>query len=141
MTERMSTKYLTELENTSIKHDPSNCVFSSNSFFTNDRTNFPSEFPGRVNQNNVFAEDVNKIPCVCMHAPSLQSCPVLCNSADCGPPGSSVHGTLQAGILQWVVISFFKLFPIIPDELEILLKQKLSTPFLHFLYKLSIGEP
>ena len=28
--------------------------------------------------------------CVC--AKSLQSCPTLCNSLDCSPPGSSVHG-------------------------------------------------
>ena len=25
---------------------------------------------------------------------------------DCSPPGSSVHGTLQAAILEWVAISF-----------------------------------
>ena len=27
-----------------------------------------------------------------MHAPSLQSCPTLCNPVDCSPLGSSVHG-------------------------------------------------
>ena len=27
---------------------------------------------------------------------------------DCSPSGSSVHGILQAGILQWVAISIFK---------------------------------
>jgi len=27
---------------------------------------------------------------------------------DCSPPGSSVHGILQARILEWVVISFFR---------------------------------
>ena len=32
----------------------------------------------------------------------LQSCPILCYSMDCGPPGSSVHGILQARILGWV---------------------------------------
>ena len=35
-----------------------------------------------------------------------QSCPTLCNSTDCGLPGSSVHGILQARILQWVAMSF-----------------------------------
>ena len=35
----------------------------------------------------------------------LQSCPTLCNSMDCSPPGSSVYGTLQARILDWVAIS------------------------------------
>ena len=34
--------------------------------------------------------------CVC--AKSLQSCPTLCDPMDCSPPGSSVHGILQAKI-------------------------------------------
>ena len=37
-----------------------------------------------------------------MHVKPLQSCPSLCDSMDCGPPGSSVHGILQARILEWV---------------------------------------
>ena len=37
-----------------------------------------------------------------MHAQSLQSCSVLCDPIDCSPPGSSVHGILQAKILEWV---------------------------------------
>ena len=39
-------------------------------------------------------------------AKSLQSCPTLCDPIDSSPPGSSVHGTLQARILEWVAISF-----------------------------------
>ena len=35
-----------------------------------------------------------------------QLCPTLCNPMDCNPPGSSVHGILQARILEWVAISF-----------------------------------
>ena len=35
-----------------------------------------------------------------------QSCLTSCDPIDCSPPGSSVHGTLQARILGWVVISF-----------------------------------
>ena len=42
--------------------------------------------------------------CVCMLLP--QSCPTLCDPTDCSPPGSSVHGILQARILDWVVIPF-----------------------------------
>ena len=37
-------------------------------------------------------------------AKSLQSCPTLCNPIDGSPPGSSVHGTLQARVLEWVAI-------------------------------------
>ena len=39
---------------------------------------------------------------MCLHAQ-------LCDSwdpMDCRPPGSSVHGILQARILEWVAISF-----------------------------------
>ena len=35
-----------------------------------------------------------------------QSCPTLCDPMDCSPPGSSVHGILQARVLEWVAISF-----------------------------------
>ena len=35
-----------------------------------------------------------------------QSCPTLCDPVDCNLPGSSVHGILQARILEWVAISF-----------------------------------
>ena len=39
----------------------------------------------------------------CVHA---QLCLTLCNPMDCSSPGSSVHGILQARILEWVAISF-----------------------------------
>ena len=35
-----------------------------------------------------------------------QPCPTLCNPVDCSLPGFSVHGILQARILEWVTISF-----------------------------------
>ena len=33
-----------------------------------------------------------------------QSCLTLCDPMDCSPPGSSVHGILQARILEWVAM-------------------------------------
>ena len=42
---------------------------------------------------------------VCMHALLLQSCLALCGSVDHSPPYSSVHGILQARILEWVAIA------------------------------------
>ena len=33
-----------------------------------------------------------------------QSCLILCDPMDYSPPGSSVHGTLQARILEWVAM-------------------------------------
>ena len=40
-------------------------------------------------------------------AKSLQSCPTLCNPIDGSPPGSSIHGILQARVLKWGAIAFF----------------------------------
>ena len=37
-----------------------------------------------------------------------QSCPTLCNPMNCTPPGFSVHGILQARILDWLAISYSK---------------------------------
>ena len=35
-----------------------------------------------------------------------QLCPTLCGPMDCSVPGSSVHGILQARILEWVAVPF-----------------------------------
>ena len=45
-------------------------------------------------------------PAAAAAAKSLQSCPTLCDPVDCSPLGFSVHGILQARILEWVAISF-----------------------------------
>ena len=39
-----------------------------------------------------------------MHAKSLQSCLTLCDPVNCILPGSSVHGILQARVLEWIAI-------------------------------------
>ena len=43
--------------------------------------------------------------CVCICGGFIiQSCLTLCSPMDCSPPGSSVHGILQARILKWVAM-------------------------------------
>ena len=42
----------------------------------------------------------------CIHAQSLKWCPTFCDPMDSNTPGSSVHGILQARVLEWVAISF-----------------------------------
>ena len=42
---------------------------------------------------------------LCVRAKSLQPCLTLCDPMDCSPPGSSVHGLLQARILEWAAMS------------------------------------
>ena len=43
---------------------------------------------------------------LCVHAKSFQSCLTLCDPMNCSLPGSSVHGILQARILEWIAIFF-----------------------------------
>ena len=45
-----------------------------------------------------------RILTVHMRAKSLQSCPILCDPMDCSLSGSSVHGILQARILERVTM-------------------------------------
>ena len=37
---------------------------------------------------------------------SAESCPTICDPMDCSLPGSSLHGILQARVLEWVAVSF-----------------------------------
>ena len=43
--------------------------------------------------------------CSDLAAAAPQWCPTLCDPMGCSPPGSSVHGLLQARILEWVATS------------------------------------
>ena len=54
-----------------------------------------------------------------------QSCPTLCNRMDCGPPGSSVHRVLQAGMLEWVYVEQKKV-------MQMNLQTKQKQPHRHF---------
>ena len=54
----------------------------------------PHPFPGHLNI-------LGRRAC---GAKSLQLCPTLCDLMDCISPDSSVHGILQARILEWVAM-------------------------------------
>ena len=47
-----------------------------------------------------------KLPQIHIESEVAQSCPTLCYPMDCSLPGSSLHGILQARVLEWVAISF-----------------------------------
>ena len=65
-----------------------------------------------------------------------QLCPPVCDPMDCSPPDSSVHGILQARILEWVAISSFK--GIFPAQGSILCLLR----FLHWqVDSLPLGKP
>ena len=41
---------------------------------------------------------------LCVWMLVTHSCPTICKTMDCSPPGSSAHGILQARILEWVAM-------------------------------------
>ena len=81
-----------------------------------------NQHPGRrVGPHNTFSLwkgkstmswAVHAIPADCLFMASLvvvlfaQLCLTLCDPMDCNLPGSSVHGILQARILEWAAIPF-----------------------------------
>ena len=56
-----------------------------------------------------------------------QSCPTLCDPMDCSLPGSSIHGNVQARVLEWVAISFSTYNNIDTVTISILQKIKLGS--------------
>ena len=57
---------------------------------------------------------------------------LLCNPMDCVPPGSSVHGILQARILQWVAIPFSRgIFPTEGSNPGLLHCRRICYPLSH----------
>ena len=59
-----------------------------------------------TNSSLTFSQRINCNTAAAAAAKLLQSCPTLCDSMDCSPPGSPVPGILQARTLEWVAISF-----------------------------------
>ena len=57
-----------------------------------------------------------------------QLCPTLCDLVGCSPPGLSVHGILQARILEWVAIPFSRDLPNPGIKLRPLALQEDSLP-------------
>ena len=64
------------------------------------------------------------LPYYYMHAKSFRSYLTLCDPVDSSLPGSSVHGVLQAKILEWVAVSFS----------TGLLDERLNLRLLHLLH-------
>ena len=96
--------------------------------------------PGWLAYLNTSTEQASYLSWLTAIGPSLawlifvliaQSCLILCDPTDDSPPGSSVHGILQARILEWVAIPFSR---------QIILTQGLNLGLLNYrwiLYHLS----
>ena len=60
---------------------------------------------------NLFTIVVTFPKCTYRTCSVTQSYPTLCDPMDCSPPGSSVHGILQARILEWVALPYSRDLP------------------------------
>ena len=85
---------LKRIKNIIIKEHPDACCEASE---------FKSHFVlvGKREGRDEAAFSVSFWMCVCS---GVQLCLTLCDPVDCSPPGFSVHGILQARILEWVAI-------------------------------------
>ena len=78
-----------------------------------------------------------------VHAESLQSCPILCDTMNHSSPGSCVHGILQARILEWLAMPSSRdlldpgiepVFPATPElQADSLLLGHLRSPLYYIL--------
>ena len=72
---------------------------------------FPHRFIAYVNTAKLYNLPVCVCVCVCVCACLVvQLCLTLCNPMDCNPPSSSVPGLFQARILEWVAISYSRVY-------------------------------
>ena len=55
---------------------------------------------------DIFIHNYKNMLNISVYVLVAQSCPTLWDHVDCNPPGFSVHGILQARILEWVGSSF-----------------------------------
>ena len=74
-----------------------------------------------------------------VHAKSFQSCLTLCDLMDYSPPGSSVHGILQARTLEWVAIPFSRGSPQPRDWIHVLPVSCIAGGF--FTHWSHLGSP
>ena len=68
---------------------------------------FPRNLPSCwKNKIHTFENNINILPILTNLSISVvaQSCLTLCDPMNCRPPGSSVHGILQARILKWLAM-------------------------------------
>ena len=82
-----------------VSHSPVGCHRSKKKWHTSSHWGFTNSTPSPAENPPVTPQCV----CACSVA---QACQTLCSPMNCSWPGSSVHGVLQARILEWVSIPF-----------------------------------
>ena len=71
---------------------------------THTKTKKTSTQKTKLKTNSKIGDWNLPVTCASICAKMLQSCLALCDPMDWSPPGSSVHGILQARILEWVAM-------------------------------------
>ena len=92
---------------------PANCPSLHLGVFLWDSWGFPHtvpSFPSHFLGLQPTKDQDSPLLCPCSRSVD-RSCLTPCNPLDCSPPGSSVHGILQARILEWVAVSFSRDIP------------------------------
>ena len=64
-----------------------------------------------------------------LHAKLVQSCLTLCDPMDYSPPGSSVHGVLQARLLEWVAMPSSRGYSQPRDQTQVSMSPALAGGF------------
>ena len=86
----------------------------------------PYSFPQRI--RNLWLIEVNQegnVVSICKRGKRkkenevAQLCLTLCDPRDHSPPGSSIHGILQARVLEWVAISFSRGSSLPRDQVQV----------------------
>ena len=65
-----------------------------------------SDSRGSSQPTEPWGKPMHAYTCIYMQTQSFQSSLTLYDPMDCSPPGSSVHETFQARILEWIAIPF-----------------------------------
>ena len=89
------------------KRDPEDGAVALHSEKVISRETYPDSFNALISQVKVSCslQGISRLACENFFSGLMgiaQSCLTLC---DCSPPVSSIHGTFQARILEWVAIS------------------------------------
>ena len=93
------------MEEAGKRGEPAKHGLEKTSMQKSEQTGTPDECPLNMPNRKLFL--ILEMPvCICVCAKLLQSSETLCDPTDCSPPGSSVHGILQARILGWVAMPF-----------------------------------
>ena len=97
-----------------------------------------------LNNNQINVKNYNMTVEPHTHATLLQLCPTVCKPMGCSLPGSSVHGILQARILEWVAMPSSRLLShsyvliMVSHGLSLVITLILTLPGRHYLYHTDI---